>query len=341
MKTILAFAALCLTVLVSGCGETPRKTLSAPVTPAAKERIVTELQPESSPEVSIRKYYNEADELVRVETNFRDKSVGGESYFPDGKVKERWRTYDNSSQVKERTTFQNDGKTVETSLSYHRNGKVWKDLRLQKDGAYRVTQYWESGIIMSDLLVRVDGTAERLSYSEDGKYVDRKTIVHASGELESWDYNAKGGVTARSHWSKKGDQTVEYFREDGKVSHRQWWRILRNFDTTRERSHRGWVLEKVEEYAADGKTTTRRIVLADGPRDVNAISQVEILAANGERTVRTLVDGENVSREEQYNAKGDLVSSTDYQDDERPVETVDKKLLECWFVIGHKFDNYD
>lgn len=327
-----------------GCGRTPPPVVS-PVLPKPSERCKVELQDEKSPEASRRTFYNELDEKTRVEIEYRDKSVGGESYdLTTGKVKERWRTYAGSKQVKERATFDSKGDAV-SMVMYHEDGKPWKDMQRQKDGGYRLVQHWRTGILMSELLVRADGSAESLSYSDDGKWIEGRTVVHTSREIDSWDYyNAAGLVKSHSHWQRNGNQDVKYFRQDGTVSHRQWWRILRNFDVNADiRKERGWVLEKVEEYAADGKQLTRQLLLADGPEDVNPVREARIYNADGSYTVRQLASDNRVDSEETFSADGKSTGSTMYDDDnEKPLEEIDPKLFECFHVIGGvKFDNFD
>ncbi len=344
MKTVSGLAALLLVglcALLTGCSDSNRQEPSAAQPPVEeKEHMKVELQPEGTPELVRRVYYNRFDEKLRAEIEFRDGSVGGEVFHGDGKVKERWRNYPHSKQELERTTYAPDGETMVTSVTHHKNGRVHKDTRLQKDGGYRLVENWDTGIIMTELLVRKDGSAERLSYSSDGKYVDRKTVVLVGGEVDSWDCEADGRVTSHSHWQKNGNQDVTYFRVDGSASHRQWWHILRNFDTTSGRAHRGWILDKVEEYDSDGKTLLRRILLAPGPKDVNPVARVEVFRADGSRTVRHL-NGEKVQKEEVFSAAGKLQHSETFADGKEPVEKVDAKLLECWHVIGHKFDSFD
>ena len=183
-----SFLWLVFSVLVlSGCRDTseadPKGNL--PVAAPASERRKVELCPESSPEQSRSTFFNERDELVRAEIEYRDKSVGCEIFDSNGKVKERWRTYPAKKQVKLRETYDGKGEVV-THLEYHSNGKVYQDLRRQKNGDYRLSQYWDTGLLSTELLVRTDGTAERLSYSDDGKRIDGRTVVLANGEIDSW-----------------------------------------------------------------------------------------------------------------------------------------------------------
>lgn len=325
-----------------GCGQAPPPAVK-PVQPPG-ERFKVELQDEKSPVASRRTYYNEMDVKTRAEIEYRDKSAGGETYSPTtGKVIERWRTYAGKTQVKEREKFDAKGEVV-SMVMYHADGKPWKEMQRQKDGGYKLVEHWSTGILMSELLVRADGSAERLSYSDDGRWIEGRTVVHANREIDSWDYfDAAGKVKSHSHWQTNGNQDVKHFRQDGTVSHRQWWHILRNFDLAGgARSHRGWVLDKVEEYAADGKTLTRRLLLNDGPTDVNGVREAQVHNADGSYTVRQLTDNQ-VDQEETFSADGKSTGVTTYDaDNERPVEDIDPKLFECFHIIGGvKFDNYD
>lgn len=327
--------------LAAGCSPKPPPAV-LPVQPPS-ERSTLELRDEKSPEYSRRTFYNDADVKLRVEIEYRDKSAGGEVFSPvTGKLTERWRTYAGKKQIRERSTFDAKGEVV-SMVMYHEDGKPWKSMQRQKDGGYKLVEHWSTGVLMSELLVRADGSAERLSYADDGKRIEGRTVVHTSGEIDAWDYDAKGKVTSHSHWQRNGNQDVKYFREDGTMSHRQWWRILRNFDLTGNvREHRGWVLEKVEEYGADGKSLTRRLTLADGPSDVNAVTESTVFNADGSYVVRLLNDGK-IESEEAFSADGKSTGITEFYDEvEKPVEEIDPKLLECFHIIGGvKFDNFD
>lgn len=345
MRKSMLIAAMLLGcgALLTGC--TNRSKEQPGVTPPQDnnaEHVKIELQPEGTPERVRRVFYNCFNEKLRCEIEFRDGTVGGEAYFADGKMKEQWRTHPDSKQVQVCKTFAPDGTTVVTSLEYHKNGKVHKDTRRQKDGGYLVSEYWDSGIAMSDLQVRADGSMERVYYGDDGKRVRSRLAVHVTGEVDDWAYDeASGRLESHSHWLKNGAQDVKFFRPDGSLSHRQWWHILRNFDTSKSRSHRGWILDRVEQYGADGRTLVCRLKLSPGKKDINPVEQVEHFAADGSRTVRRLSGGQKVSSEETFAADGTQTGSQAYSDGNEPVEKIDKALLECWHVIGHKFDNYD
>lgn len=323
-----------------GCGQSP--PLSVPRSMPPSERSTFELQDEKSPEYSRRTFYNEFDAKTRVEIEYRDKSAGGESYAPvTGRVREHWRTYAGSKQVRERKRFDAKGEVV-SMTTYYEDGRISKDMQRQKDGGRKLVQYQDTGTLMSETLIRADGTVESLSYDDDGKWIERRTIIHVNREIDSWSYyDAAGKVKSHSHWHRNGNQDVEYFRQDGTVSHRQWWRILRNFDVSAPaRSQRGWVLEKVEEYAANGKTLTRRLVLENGPKDVNPVRESQSYNADGSYTVRHLTRN-HIEKEETFSADGKSTGTVTY-DSEKPIENIDLKLFECLHIIGGvKFDNYD
>lgn len=283
----------------------------ASTTPVQQTEKV-EARPEESGEETRIHRYNENQELVETEVNFKDKTKALITYnligrpakmvefYPDG----RRQVFTFGMQgLSKRESFRPDnslssrstpGKEGVVTRRFAADGKTVSALEEQlKGGLTRVT------------LFHKDGVTPRVRYqtvTEDG----------IKGELTT--FTEKGVVRTIEKIERMPDECgsptcpnagaeieVTRFREDGKTPwYRSTWSMYGGGNPT---------CTSIEEYHADGKTLKRRVKFSFEPTeedklegdDVGVTKVVEVFNEKGKlTTVRLLRDDDSVSREETF-----------------------------------------
>lgn len=332
-------AAMLLCFALTGCSD-KKAELPPPVDPTPKVTIKVEPMPAESPEQTRVHKLDEFGREFETEIAYRDNSKGLEIWNPTTSALVEFKRWYPGS-----TTLQRHGKYTAGKLvweeQYHSNGKVSQRRLWHKNGDREYLQFSSDGTSeLGKVLIRKDGSGEWIQRNQDwrtGKVqgMRQRYTWEANGDLVREEYDYQNGTTLLNRAATKGDNlVVDIFRPDGTVEFRQYHKAPpappsnggnNNAPPTGFRVRWSWILEKVEVFAADGKTLVKSFICT-AQRFGSQPSEVHVPQANGGKIVVEIGYDDRgelkVKGEKVFDKDGKLVSE---QKDQTSVKTDDLK----------------
>lgn len=294
--------------------------------------------------VEIRVAYSDGDRAV---LRLRD----------DGTLSECHEFFGKSADVKSRSTFAADGKTLVTGEFYKKPGLIYFKVERVNDKQIRIDRYWIDGkYVWSSELTDEAGNAEVTYFAPGGK---DKVAVLSLRETDNTAYGRRRAAQTvhlrpdgvPSHTIGYLDHDAHYvtwYAADGKTpTHRQqWWMCY----VPSNPGMRG-ALERIEEFEADGKTPKRTIYCREKPKYHHTVTGQDVFE-KGKLAATRLYDNTTTSRkteierfplikgqpvrqlitytlksEEQFDAAGQVTKTTQYTQKDAVYDSFDVRLF--------------
>jgi len=330
-------AAFALTALLAGCNKDDKQAekknphpvvVSTPSCPAEK----VEPGDESTPVQSTRHIYDqhtcmEVERQVFYRTTHNNEDI---MLRPDG-TKLSAHLENNRGTVLQDVKYASDGKTVIDGYQNRDDGTRVKTITrdAKANTTTTVTYWWDGKSVFSTEVANADGSFTAEVHHKNGALWMKRSGASGGTVTHEETYDANG-VLQYSREPQPGSMSlVTTYRPDGTVKAKQTFAVSTNYSGGESRT-----LISVDEYAADGKTLTRKITTGatnsgygywygGGYPDT-----VETHNADGTTTVHKVRYDGRVSHEEIRDATGKVTSQKDWtwSDTDAPSEKIDSTL---------------
>lgn len=308
-KRLFTLAALAgvavLALLLSGCGKSDDSSQKDDSTPASNAPAVrmprVEFMPADSDERLRRHIYGGKDGQTEVEVDieYRDGRTAALYLREDGTLKEAREFYSGARGIKQDNIYDADGKTVRAHQEFNDTGRLHLDRELLKDGSTRTTTYYDDGKTPVKVELSLpDTTLDTTWYRKDGSlWAKSHQVAGTVVRVECYT----GGKLVQLREYANDQQTITVYRDDGTVAYKQYW----------VKGGAGfwypYALHSVDEYAPDGKTIQRTVVLDDNG---STAVRTEIYDNSGAKVeVHQLRDDGTVDKEQKLDVHGKVVST--------------------------------
>lgn len=307
--------------LLTGCKneqDTGQKPTPPPVV-VSKPAERVELMPDTSEEF-LRRHYIDANGFeveTRIEYRNGDKAVL--KYRADQTQESYKRTAKNGTVLIEQN-FAADGKSVVGGRELRPDGTLKWQTTQDSSGAVTTEVYWYDGkSVFAQTTQNPPGGAWSATYFRKDSKLWMKTSGPKTGQVtrqEVYD----GGRLAVIMERNGQDVVATALRADGTAEFKQ-------YITETASNYGGYVysnIRYVEEFAADGKTVVRKLVMDSNGYGVTAVERTN---PDGTTTVRTLRYDRTVIGEETRDANGNVISQKTIDPSEKISEKVDYRAI--------------
>jgi hypothetical protein len=262
-------------------------------------QVVIELMPATSPEYLERHFPGPDGKDLRTEIDYRNGDRGVKVFRKDNTLDD-WTITFSAGDARLHVVYAKDGKQVVFGYEF-RADRTLKWQASNQNGVASVRTFYYDGTTVFSVVDRKIGNDV-----QDARYFrkDGKPWLHQVGSLvagsnpqleEVWDKdgNELYKRTATSTDGKTVD--VTYFRPDGTAQFTQHWVTVTYSGYGGYGGYEDYypssntVIKAIDEFEADGKTVTRRIVSSD---DGSAVESLSVFSADGTSVLYTVKDKE-------------------------------------------------
>lgn len=335
VRNLLAVAVVAgLAFTLTGCkddsqsaGNTnlPAQGPTQPTPGPALVRTVKLMPPESGENQRIYKSTPDGT-LVEMTIDYRDGRLETYTFRPDKTVIRKQEFYPYTGVLKSTTEYATDGTTVVSETLNRGTGTLELTRKTLADGTMETTRYRVDGKRLHSVTHEKNGTlVDATFYAQDGKTLRATARSVNANETEVKFYNAAGQVekirtskTTSGGYSSNVEYTISVLRADSTVAYKQSWSGYQSS------YYRSISLKTVEEYAADGKTLTRKLTFNYSGSSV----QEAVVYENGvKKTVRTYRWDGTLETEKTYDSTGTVTATQNHTSSENLKETVAPELI--------------
>lgn len=303
LRLTLSLTALLLAGLLAGCGPQDSGQQNPPPKPppvVTRPTETLEPMPEDSEEF-LRRHFTNANGIeveTRIEYRNGDKAVT--KYRNDGSQLSYNRVAKDGTVVADKA-FAADGKTIVSGREM-REDKTLKWTAMQDaNGVVTMVTYWYNGkTVFAQTVTQPNSSYEATYFRKDGSLWMKRSGKAADVIDREQQFDNAGKLTVTLERTAQDVVSVVY-RPDGTVLYKQ-------HITERKSSYGNYVnrnVVSVDEFAADGTTLVRRLVMDSNGYNVTAVERPQ---ADGTTLVRTLNSSGGVVSEERRDANGTVVS---------------------------------
>jgi hypothetical protein len=308
--------------LLTGCGPNGSDTQHKPTPPSvvAKPTERVELMPDTSDEF-LRRHLTNSDGFeveTRIEYRNGDKAV---IKFRDDQTQQSYKRVTKTGTILIEQNYALDGKSITSGQELRADGTLkWKATQDSSGAVRTLTYWWDGTTLFSDKTQSQPGGAYTATYyKKDGKLWVKRTGSKDGVVDRDEQFNDSGKLAATVERSGQ-NTTATLYRDDGTIQYRQHMTEV----PSSYGSYTYKTMQYVEEYAADGKTLVRKLVMNSGGYSVG---QVERPNADGTTTVRTLNYNGTVTHEDIRDASGKITSQKDIDPNAGVKESYDYRAV--------------
>jgi hypothetical protein len=308
VRLILAASALLAVGMLAGCGQqdsgqkNPNPKPPQVVTqPKPTPRV--ELMPDDSDEYLRRHFTNANGVEVETQIEYRNGDKADVKYRADGSQLSYNRTAKDGSVVADKT-FAADGKTIVSGREVREDKTLkWTASQDANGVVTMVTYWWDGKTVFANTVTQPNGSYEATYFRKDGS-LWMKRMGAQTGTVDREQSFDNSGKLAFTLEHTPQDIVATLYRADGTVLYKQHM-------TERKSGYGNYVNRTmlfVEEYAADGKTVERKLVMDSSGYSVDSVERPQ---SDGTTLVRSLNSSGAVVHEARRDANGNIVSQRD------------------------------
>lgn len=320
--TVMSLALLS-TIFLAGCDNNsnpPAKPKPGPTLPQPPKEQV-ELMPESSGEVLRRHIYNPVGLEVETEIQYRNGTKGVVKYRDNG-TQLSYKLTDKDGNVRIDRQYGNDGKSLVGGFELREDNTQKLKVETTPGGVVTTTTWWFDGTRVFSVETRQpNGSWEAVYYAKNGKVWSKRSGTTAGVTDVDELYEMPSGNLEVKRVRKSATVTeITRYRSDGTARYMQ---------TVAEKAN-SWggvssQVESVVEFAADGKTVTRKLISKSGsPWD---LEQTLTYKSDGTVVRKTFRPNGYVDKEEVLDASGNVTSTKTYAPSDRVSESFDTSMF--------------
>lgn len=316
----LACGVLIMTGLLSGCSRPDQNQKPTPppvvVVPKPTERV--EMMPSNSDEY-LRRHVVDANGIeIETRIEYRNGDKATIKLRPDQTQSEYLRVT-KTGQVRTEQHFAADGKTVVSGQELRDDNTMKLKISQDANGTITSVTYWYDGTrVFAEKIQQSSGSYQTTFFFKNGQVWMKRSGPSAGIVAKEQQYTRTGTLEFTREKTSQ-DVTITYYRADGTVNYRQHL-----VEVPSQYGNYSWkTMGSIEEFAADGKTVTRKLVMSS---DGYSVEKVIRYNSDGTSVVRDVRYDGTVTHEEKRDASGTVTSQKDFSSSDGVREQIDRSI---------------